>query len=65
MSHGCSVWATVCYTGGRCTGGDMYGCHISVDLGLRCAILEVGVQVRKCMDVTWLLLWGYGVLYWR
>ena len=32
MSHGCCFGATVCYTGGRVTGGDMYGCHMAVAL---------------------------------
>ena len=44
----------MCYTGGKCTGGDMYGCRIAVALRLWCAILEVRVQVGTCTGVAWL-----------
>ena len=54
MSYGCSFVAMVSYTGGRCTGGHMYGCHMAVALVLQYATLEVGVQVGTCMDVSWL-----------
>ena len=56
VKRGCSVETTVCYTGGRCTGGDMYGCHIAVALRLWCTIqdVHVGIQVGTCTGVTWL-----------
>ena len=53
MSRGCIFGATVCYFWARCTGRDLYGRHMTVAFGLRCSILEVGVQVGTCMDVIW------------
>ena len=56
MPSGCSFEATVCYTGGGCTGEDMYGCHTTAALKILCAIqdVHVGVQVGTCMGVAWL-----------
>ena len=44
----------MCYTGGTCTGGDMYGCRMAVALRLQCAIPKVGVRLGICIGVTWL-----------